>query len=513
VIGASSQAAGNRAASPLVVAGVALGGAGLALAATIGLAGLSLVGVGAAAVTILCLWLVASERYELTLAVLALYVGLLDGFLRLRTGVAELTLLRDLLLYSIVFGVLVRWAVRGDRLHLPPLTGWVLAFVAVVVVQVLNPANEDLFYSLAALRPHLEWVPLFFLGFAVMRSPARLKGLLALLVAMAAINGVVSIVQSQLTPAQLAAWGPGYEERISGLGDVSGRTFEDDTGVERVRPFALGSDIGFAGTLGFLALPGALVFAALAARRRWTLLLVLPMLAGIVGGVVTSQSRTAVVAAAVSVLAYLALTLLSVRSARALIGIAVGGVVGFWAISALVAESPPGLFDRYDDISPRLVASTTIEYRQRDLLLLPEYATRFPLGAGLGSGGPATSLLLERERGGYLSAEGQPNYLVIELGVPGLVVMTGFLILLLTRSVRRIHSLRERDSRLLIAGVAAPLFAQAATWIVGIATSSTPGGPYFWTAAGILAFWLYPAQEHYPGPAAGYGAKTELSPG
>src|SRR3954465_13842962 len=53
-------------------------------------------------------WMFLSERYAVTLGVLLLYLGLLDGFLKLRTGSQLTTLGRDLLLYAIVGGALAR---------------------------------------------------------------------------------------------------------------------------------------------------------------------------------------------------------------------------------------------------------------------------------------------------------------------------------------------------------------------------------------------------------------------
>ena len=55
----------------------------------------------------LCLWLLLSERYELTLAVLMLYLGLLDGYVKLKLNTSWATLGRDALLYAIVAGALV----------------------------------------------------------------------------------------------------------------------------------------------------------------------------------------------------------------------------------------------------------------------------------------------------------------------------------------------------------------------------------------------------------------------
>src|SRR4051794_16886575 len=103
----------------------------------------------------LCLWLLLSDRYEVTLAVLLLYLGLLDGYVKLKLNTSWATLGRDALLYAIVFGALARAAVRRQQIEVPPLTGWVVAFAAVVLIQIFNPANGSWAHSIASVRPHL----------------------------------------------------------------------------------------------------------------------------------------------------------------------------------------------------------------------------------------------------------------------------------------------------------------------------------------------------------------------
>src|SRR5262249_39058986 len=155
--------------------------------------------------------------------------GLLDGFLKLRTGSSLATVGRDALLYAVIAGIVARGVLRRQRLQLPPLSGWVLAFVVVVVVQMANPADFGIRHTAGALRPHLEFVPLFFIGYAVLRTRAALRAFFVLMLVIATANGIVGFVQLNLTPAQLAAWGPGYAQRINGTGlgvsQVSGRVF------------------------------------------------------------------------------------------------------------------------------------------------------------------------------------------------------------------------------------------------------------------------------------------------
>src|SRR3954447_18819309 len=168
-------------------------------------------------------WMFVSERYQVTLAVLAAYLGMLDGFLKLKTGSQLATLGRDLLLYAIVAGALVRFLLRKEPIRLPPLSGWILAFAMVVIVGIANPGSYPLIHGLASVRPHLEFVPLFFFGYLVMRNPARLRAFLVLLLVCGAANGVVGAIQFNLTPDQLAAWGPGYSKFIKGSGALAGR--------------------------------------------------------------------------------------------------------------------------------------------------------------------------------------------------------------------------------------------------------------------------------------------------
>src|SRR5262249_11595977 len=158
---------------------------------------------------------------------------------------------------------------------LPPLSGWILAFVVVVVVQMANPADFGIRHTVGALRPHLEFVPLFFIGYWVLRTRARLRAFFVLMLVIATANGIVGFVQLNLTPSQLAAGGPGYAQRINGTGlgvsQVSGRVFFTG-GKPRTRPFGLGSDAGVGEGWGMLALGGALALIALAAREpagRW----------------------------------------------------------------------------------------------------------------------------------------------------------------------------------------------------------------------------------------------------
>jgi hypothetical protein len=486
--GPRGERAALRAAGALALV-VVLGLASLLLAAKLPAFSTPLAGLAVAVALGATAWMLLSERYEWSLALLMLYLGLADGFLKLGTGVQAATLVRDILLYALVIGALVRLAVRGERVTLPPLSGWAIAWVVVVLVQIANPHNGSLLHSVASVRPHAEFVPLFFLGYLVMRSKARIRNFLLLLLLITAINGVVGLVQQNLTPDQLASWGPGYSKAIKGESSVSTRTFADEEGVERNRPFALGGDVGFGGTLGYLAVPAALALLGLRLPPR-TRFAVAAMSVGVVLAVATSAARTDVIAAVIAALAFAGLTVTSRAGLRAVLGVAVGVAVAYAAIGFLSSDSESGSFSRYNSIaSPGQAITTAYEYRSGVIAEVPNYVTEIPFGAGLGSKGPAGSFG-GGGSGKGLDSESEPTYLLIEAGVPGLLVMLGFNLTLLVLSVVRIRGVADRETRVLLTAVAAPLFAIFATWFTGITTATSPGSPYLWFAAGTLSYWL-----------------------
>lgn len=480
---------GDRARRPLGAATTAALLAVLCLVVTTHLPAPTLVSVLAVTVVLGATTLMLfSERYEWSLVVLMLYIGLADGYLKLSTNSQGVTLVRDLMLYAIVVGALVRAIVRRRPLPLPPLAGWVIAWTVVVCVQIANPHNGTLVHSVASVRPHLEWVPLFFLGYMVMRSKRRLRGFLVLLLVIAAVNGVVGLIQLNESPSQLAAWGPGYAKAINGEATVSARGFVDENGTEKNRPFGLGSDMGFGGAIGVLAVPAALAMLGLASTP-WRRLGAMVLAGGVTLAVLTSEARVEVVAGVLSVLVFAGLTAAARVGVKTLVGITVGLAIGIGAIGFIVSNTEEGAFSRYNSItSPQAAVTTAYEYRGSVIAEVPNYAVEIPFGGGFGSRGPAGSF--EGGSSSGLNGESEPTYLLIEVGLPGLLVMTGFNLVLFLLSVTRIRFVPDRETRIMLAALAAPLFALFASWFAGVATATTPGAPYLWFAAGVLSWWL-----------------------
>jgi len=451
-------------------------------------------------------WLIASPRLEISVTVLALYLGLLDGPVKLLSANKTASSVRDLLIGAVSIGALARLVGRKERVKLPPLFGWVLAFIVLVLAEALNPKTHGTLKIIGGFRQQLEWVPFFFFGYMLVRSKERLRKLFIILGVIALANGVVSTYQTRLTPGQLASWGPGYAERVNGNEVLTGRRYVSSNGTAMNRPPGLGSDSGFGGGVGVLALAGALALFATARRRRW----VGAVLAlGAMVAVITCLGRLQVVGAVISLGAFVLLSLSAGRRVTRPLGallaiMALALPLGILFVSAEGTET----FSRYTSIAPENVATTSTSYKEKSLGFIPHYIQSAPFGFGLGTAGPAATFggKVSGELEGHgVTSETQYNYVVDELGAPGLILFVGLLIQLAILIARRLPRVEDIDVRICLAAVFAVVFAYALMGLRGAFMDTAAAGPFFWFATGIAAYWLggqgRAAQPAIAGPA------------
>jgi hypothetical protein len=82
-------------------------------------------------------------------------------------------------------------------------------------------------------------------------------------------------------------------------------------------------------------------------------------------------------------------------------------------------------------------------------------------------------------------------------------VLLGFSLRVLWLAGSRIRRVADSETRLLLAGLAAPLAGILIAWISGPPLAGPPFAPYFWLASGALAYWLLQAgssQTDAPAP-------------
>jgi hypothetical protein len=447
-------------------------------------------GVAAALVVAGLLWFAATRRTPLALALLMLYLGLLDGYLKLATGSNLVTFVRDALLYGIVVGLLVRATAQRAPLRAPPLSGWAFAFVVLVLVQLFNPHAGSLVHSLAGAREHLEFVPLFFLTYAFVRTTKALRIFVVLLLVIAAANGAVNWVQFHMTPQQLAAWGPGYAERLLNQGNFqfAGRTFNDTSGTTHTRPFGLGSEAGSGGIVAALAIGGVLAFASRFRRLRYLLFAVAMAIIATIA-VVTSEGRGAIACSIAVALGFALLAAGSRGRSTTLLGVLLVAVLVAVVGQSIISGAGSSAF-RYQGLTTTGILQTTEQARGRSLAKIPATLVDHPLGAGLGVGGPAAGVTGAPALAGVADAENEISFATLETGIPGMVTLIGFTAMLFVLGLRRCRNEPDPEARVLLAAIIAPIAGLLALYVVSAATPTTPAGPYLWACGGIVSYWL-----------------------
>lgn len=470
----------------------------LAFAITLDIPHPSLVKLAAVvACTVVVFALVVSPRYEVSVTILALYLGLLDGPVKLLTASRAGSALRDVLIMAVAVGMLARLCTSKRSVSVPPLSAWVFAFIAAVLLQALNPATHGLLKTIGGFRQELEWVPFFFFGYILIRSKQNLRKMFLILGVIALANGVVSAYQSRLSPGQLASWGPGYATKVKGTTGtegkkgLAGRTYVVE-GEAHVRPPGLAGDAGGGGGFGVLALPGLLALLSVGGlRRKW---LVPLCFAGAMLGVASAGSRSPVLTAAVALLSYAGLSLLTrLRVSRLLAALLVGGVLTVAAGEYLIAETGPNALRRQESLTSVSSAENSGgKQKIQHLKALPRDVFGAPLGSGLGTEGAAAGFG-EHEKvtieGRGASGEGTLNLLAIELGAPGLLLWVGLTLNVIWLILTRLRNIADLELRTYLVAVSAAYFAHVAGGFGG-PTITSVGGAFLWVAPGIVAYWL-----------------------
>lgn len=432
--------------------------------------------------------LVANTRLEWSVGFVVVFLGCLNGPVKLiSSGGIVSSALQDVLVLAVCIGVLARVIAARRPVSLPPLFGWVFAFIMIVLIEAFNPKTSGALKIIAGYRQQLEWVPFFFFGYLVMRSKERFRKAFLLLGVIALANAAVSTVQTQLSPGQLASWGPGYEQRVFGR---DARKYISE-GEAHVRPLGLGSDSGFSGGVAVIALPATLALLAVLRKRRWLAML---LCFGAILAAVTSLGRLQLGGTLLSGLAFAFLSVAAGRRlGRPLVAALAIMALAVPVLAVFVSAVGEGVFSRYASLAPGSAATTATSYKENDVKTIPHEISSAPFGFGLatagavsGFGGKATELL----EGHNVTAETQPNFLVKELGLPGLLVWYGFLIRLIVLAFRRLRDIKDLELQAYLAAACAPLIAFLFMSYDGPVSASAAAGPFFWFAGGIIAYWL-----------------------
>jgi hypothetical protein len=213
------------------------------------------------------------------------------------------------------------------------------------------------------------------------------------------------------------------------------------------------------------------------------------MAIGAVTAIVTSQGRAVIVCSIVVALAYGLLTATSRGRVTSLLGLAVAALVSVFVIQAIVGKAgSPAL--RYQGLTTSTLLQTTDKARGKSLADIPRTMARYPLGAGLATAGPASGAPGATVLTGSVDAENQFSFMTLETGIAGMGLIVAFTVVLFGLGLRRCRHEPDREARVLLAAVIAPIAGMTVLYVPSALTATTPGGPYLWAAGGIVAYWL-----------------------
>jgi hypothetical protein len=464
-----------------------------------------LLGLAAGLLAIVSLFV--NKRLEVSVVILALYLGLLEGPVKLGSGAGSAaSAVRDVLIFAVALGAVLRLQAARQRIKFPPLSGWVFAFAALALAEGLNPKTAGIAKALGGYRQQLEWLPFFFFGYALIRSRERFRKLFLLLGVIALANGIVGSYQAGLGTAQLASWGPGYHELVFGGENGKGARVAISEGEAQVRPPALGTDAGFGGGVAVIALPATLALLVTGGfRRRWPVAI---LTLGALAAVTTGLGRLQVVGAVLSMVIFAALTFsFGGRISRSL-AIMLGVIVlAIPAGAVLVTVLGGKTFSRYSSIAPGQIGSGTHDTKTGDLAQIPSQIARAPFGVGLGRlgaaagfGGKVKEESLEKHSVG---GETEYSFVLAELGLPGLLMWIALTIRMIVLMLGGLRHVVDPEIRIYLAALTSTFLAFTMIGFSGPTMESAAFGPFFWGTVGISAYWFVTMRKRVqPAPAA-----------
>jgi hypothetical protein len=446
---------------------------------------------GGVAVAILVGWMAATPRLERSVTALVIFLGCINGPLKLIANAGVLSSgLQDILILAVTLGLIFRMIISRTPARLPPLSGWVIAWIVLVLVEAFNPETHGILHALGGWRQQLQWVPFFWFGYLLIRTPQRFRMMFWILGIVALLNAFASTGQTQASPEEIASLGSGYNNRVYG---VDSRKYISPNGEGHVRPFGLGDDAGTSASIGLAALPGMIALFALS-RRRWERWAALILTLGSLAGVITGLGRLQVVGAAFAIAGFVGYSLLAGRRiAKPILAVIAVAVIALPLGSFFVESVGSNVFSRYTTISPEKVTGTATGYKSADLEAIPKYIAAEPFGFGLGTAGSVTGFggkVTELYEGHNINAETEYNLLVKELGVFGILLWVGFLLRLLVLPATHLRKVRDTELQVLLAALAAPLFAVFFMAVEGPVSIGVAGGLYLYFAAGVMGYWF-----------------------
>lgn len=419
-----------------------------------------------------------------------LEVSLLEGAWKNFTYGMNLKLLvyviRNLLLYASFLNFLVnkkRILSKEILRQKPPYTGLIFIFLFNIFLQFFNPGGYNFLNSIAGSRLFWEMIPLYWMGFYLIRDKNTFKILCWAGILCVFFNSTAGMLQYNWGKARVASISEGYHNLL----------YKGGRGVGvKLRPPGLGPDMGTAGhyftniivmtiTLFILRQSGKPAVKTL----RFLCLIILTLVN--IAGLIASASRSPMVFSVIVLIFFFILRRdIIPRKLTKILTLSV-------LLLFLVLPYLLGIFKeaakRYETIKtlPILLRTITVTESSRfaQAFIIPfQYARAFFWGNGLGKVGPGAGLF-SGGRIAMTNAENTLNLSITEIGTIGTILWLVFHIIVIKYSLRIYRSVKTLEWKLYGAIPMSYMLLLLFHWPFG-QLICFPQNAGFWFMSGIL---------------------------
>ncbi len=423
-----------------------------------------------------------------------------EGFLKLMSNYNRVVHVGlDIIVLSLA-AYLVLQAVVERRAHLDelPYTKLILVYALWMVLQILNPFSAGLVQSIAAFKIHLTMVPLYFIAATLFRDPEDVVKFLFGLTVIVLVPYLMSLVQYALGPSSVLDLSPRFWANISYYHDW--------------RPFGTSAVPGGSAVFAYMVTPLTMVLLVTKGLRQTMKPIALLSILLAAGTFVVSGVRQLTLGCVLAILVMAALLMFRRSGRMAVVGALVaalgfGGYVGVttflrpMATEAVLRDPRSPDVWRERDVTQRMLTlsqgSTYREARENPFNIIIHRAAKYPFGAGLGRTGSTLGTFKNTILADPNSARVQADVgwaadnffadMIVEGGIPALIMLLWLLIGMMVRAVRLARSAEEP---VVVAAAAALAGFYFSILVMSYGSQPLLGNPitaYFWFLSGMCA--------------------------
>ena len=392
----------------------------------------------------------------------------------------------DAVVIALLFKVLFKN--MGKHKKPPPLSRLFALHFGWIFVVLFNPYSLSMMSSIAGSKVYISMFLLYFFGYYLVNNLTDVKRLFAVFAVLGAVQTFFTIYQGLRGPSSVLSLHPGYAIPLQKMGAYA------------FRPFGLTNLPGGPSVYIFMVLPFLAYFIYYSRSQLIRLFsILLPPLIGV--ALFMCQIRSAIAKAVIAMVLFVftmstgRIPVSLSRRALYLVGAASLGCETLFAMFSILGYSVESYEDNERSLE-RSLSTFDLEAmsnaRRGSLNRLLEYATVVPFGAGFSRVGASAGAFLDLQKTDphfpkrYFFSDNLFVLLVIEIGIPGLLIVTAMILSILYIGFR-VWRTEERPQ---ILGPQMAIFSS----LVAIALGSygaegivyNPESCFFWLFSGVM---------------------------